>query len=302
MTEAWRYPLALFVWPGIVCAAPLGWLLLWYVRKLVARLQGRKGPPFGQPLFDFVKLLGKRTIVPDGINPALFHALPLVSLAAVSAALSILPMPGNPIPALPGDVVLLLYLLEVPVLCEVLAGYVTRSIYGQVSAMREAIMSLGYNLPFLASVIALAQYAGSFNLQALQAAPFGPVHVLAAVAFLIALPARLKMNPFSIPNAEAEIVADAHIEYNATPLALFKLAHGLEIVVLSELFAVLFVPSLGSAGVTLALYLGVGIGVLTLVTLLATTTARLHLAHAFRFYWAWGGAVSAAAFIAAVVW
>jgi NADH-quinone oxidoreductase subunit H len=211
-------------------------------------------------------------------------------------------MPGNPIPSLPGDVVLLLYLLEVPVLCEVLAGYVTRSVYGQVSAMREAILSLGYNLPFLASVIALAQAAGSFTLQALQSAPFGPVHVFAAVAFLVALPARLKTNPFSIANAEHEIVADAHIEYNAVPLALFKLSHALEVVLLTEMFAVLFVPPLASAVATAVLYFAICAGLLGLITLLAMTTARVRLAQAFRFYWVWGGVASAAAILVALVW
>jgi NADH-quinone oxidoreductase subunit H len=302
MSTAWQYGLALLVWPGILVSAPLGWFELWFVRKLVARLQGRKGPPFFQPFFDFVKLLGKQTVIPGGTGRSLFHALPLIALAAVTAALAIVPMPGNALPSLPGDVVLLLYLLEVPVLCEVLAGYVTRSVYGQVAAMREALLSLAYNLPFLAAVIALAWHVGSFDLHRLQAAPFGIVHLFAAVAFLMALPARMKTNPFSIPNAEHEIVADAHIEYNGKPLALFKLAGALEVVLLTELFAVLFVPAAPHPAATAALYLAVGLAVLGAVTVLAATTARIRLAQAFRFYWTWGGAASAAALLAALVW
>lgn len=301
MNETWRYILAFAVWPGILTAAPLGWLYLWMMRKLMARLQGRQGPPFFQPFFDVMKLVGKRTVIPAGVNRAAFLALPIVALAAVTAALALLPLPGNPAPSMPGDVVLLLYLLEVPVLCEVLAGYVSRSVYGQISATREALMSLAYNLPMLASVIALAEYAGSFNLASLQAAPFGWVHVVGAVAFLIALPARLKSNPFSIPNAEHEIVADAHIEYNGVPLALFKLSHALEIGLICGLFAVLFVPQPASPVLALARHFGVICALLAAVTLLATTTARVRLAQAFRFYWAWGGAVSAAALALAFV-
>lgn len=97
-------------------------------------------------------------------------------------------------------------------------------------------MSLGYNLPFLAAVIAMAQKAGSFRLGDLQSAPFGVVTGLAAIAFLLAVPARLKSNPFSIPNAEQEIVAGAHIEYNSAPLATFELAHALEIVLMFDVF------------------------------------------------------------------
>ncbi len=301
MNAVWSYLVAFAVWPGLLFAAPLGWLELWFMRKLVARLQGRQGPPFFQPFFDVMKLLGKETVIPRGVSRGIFLALPLVSLAAVTAALAIVPLPGNPVPSLPGDVVLLLYLMEVPVLCEVLAGYVSRSIYGQVAAMREAILSLAYNLPFLVAIIAMAQMAGSFQMRALQEVPYGPVHLLAAVTFLLALPARMKLNPFSIANAEHEIIADSHIEYSGPPLALFKLSHAIEVVLLTELFAVVFIPATPWPLVNLVVYLVAGILVLGGVTLLATTTARLRLTQAFRFYWVWGGLASAITMAATLV-
>jgi NADH-quinone oxidoreductase subunit H len=302
MSELWRYPVAVLGWPGMLGAALLGWLYLWIARKLTARLQGRKGPPFYQPFFDFVKLLGKQTVAPNGVRRELFYALPAVSLSSTSFALVLLPMPGNPIGSFPGDVVLLLFLLEVPVFCDVLAGYVTRSIYGEVSAMREAILSLGYNLPFLAAIVALAQQAQTFSMSGLQAAPFGPVSVFAALAFLLAIPARLKSNPFSIPNAEQEIVAGAHIEYNAAPLALFELSHAFELVLLTDLFMILFIPAVGGALSTVLAYGAASIALVGMVTLLAATTARLKLAQAFRFYWVWGGIAAAGALAAATIW
>lgn len=301
MNAIWSYLVAVAVWPGLLFAAPLGWLELWFMRKLVARLQGRRGPPFFQPFFDVMKLLGKETVIPQGVSRGIFLALPLVSVAAVTAALAIVPLPGNPVPSLPGDVVLLLYLMEVPVLCEVLAGYVSRSIYGQVAAMREAILSLAYNLPFLVAIIAMAQVAGSFQMRALQEVPYGPVHLLAALTFLLALPARIKLNPFSIANAEHEIIADSHIEYSGPPLALFKLSHAIEVVLLTELFAVIFIPATPWPLVNLVVWLVAGILVLGGVTLLATATARLRLTQAFRFYWVWGGLASAITMAATLV-
>ena len=213
----------------------------------------------------------------------------------------IVPVPGNPVGSFQGDLVLLLYFLEVPMLCDVLAGYVTRSIYGQVSAMREAVLCLAYNVPFLGAVVAVAQHARSFRLSDLQAAPGGPVTLLAAMAFLLAIPARLKSNPFSIPNAEQEIVAGAHIEYSGVPLALFELSHALEVVLLVDLFLILFVPRVGAPGGTAALSLGVSIALITLVTAIATVTARLTVNGAFRFYWKWGGLAAGAAIVAAVM-
>ena len=302
MSEAWRYLLALGVWPGVLVAAPLGWLQLWFMRKLSARLQGRRGPPFFQPFFDFMKLLGKEMVIPTGVTRTAFLALPLVSLASVTAALAIVPLPGNPIPALPGDVILLLYLLEVPVLCEVLAGYVSRSVYGQVAAMREAILSLAYNLPFLVAIIAMAQHVGSFSMRALQAAPFGPITVIAGLTFLLALPGRLKTNPFSIANAEHEIVADALVEYSGPALAFFKLAHAFEIVLLTGLFAVVFIPPTPWPVVTALLYLAIAFALLAGVTVLAASTGRLRLTQAFRIYWIWGGLASAVTLAATFIW
>ncbi len=59
-------------------------------------------------------------------------------------------------------------------------------------------MSLAYNLPFLAAVIALAMRIGSFSLNEMAAAPLSWAHLVATLALVLALPARLKSNPFSI--------------------------------------------------------------------------------------------------------
>jgi NADH-quinone oxidoreductase subunit H len=292
---------ALFIWPGMAGATALGLLYLWVARKLTAGLQGRRGPPFYQPLFDLVKLLGKQTVVPGEANRRLFYALPVVAVAATALGLVIVPVPANQVPSFTGDVVLLLFLLEVPVFCDVLAGYVTQSIYGQVSAMREGILMLGYNVPFLGAVVAMAQHAGGFSLRELNSAPWGVVCAFAAVAFLLAIPARLKSNPFSIPNAEQEIVAGAHIEYNGAPLALFELSHALEVVLLINLFMVLFVPSVGSPALDAVIYLSGSVALVCAVTAIAAMTARMTVVRAFRFYWVWGGIAAVASMAAAVV-
>jgi len=41
--------LALFLFPGLLYAVPMAWLMLWMERKFRARMQGRIGPPFYQP-------------------------------------------------------------------------------------------------------------------------------------------------------------------------------------------------------------------------------------------------------------
>lgn len=300
MSEWWRDLVALLLWPGVAAGAVLGWLLLWMRRKLTARLQRRAGPPFFQPFYDTIKLLGKQTVIPAGVNRALFYGLPLASLAAVAYALALIPAPLSPARGFNGDLIVLIYLLEVPAVCEIMAGFSSRSIYGQVGAAREALLGLGYNLPFLAALLAVATSVGSFSLTVVAGAPIGLIHVVAALAFLLALPARLKSNPFSIPNAEQELVGGAHTEYNGAPLAIFELAHTLELVALCGLLAVLVLPATGLPILDLLLYLAFCALVVAGITALAAGTGRIKIDQAVRFYWRWGLAAAGLSLVVAL--
>ncbi|MEI2387664.1 complex I subunit 1 family protein [Breoghania sp. JC706] len=301
MTEILSLIVGFLIWPGLIVAAALGFFYMWLMRKLTARMQGRKGPPFYQPFFDFVKLVGKRSLVPRDSSRVLFFLLPFISLTSTVFGLMILPLPGSAAPSFSGDLVLLLYLMEMPVLCDVLAGFVSRSIYGQVSAMREAVMSLAYSVPLLASVIALAQAADTFRLAELHTAPFGLVTVIAFIAFAMAIPARLKSNPFSIPNAEHEIGHGAHMEYNGLPLAVFELSHALELMLLIGTLYVLFLPGTGHVATDALVYLAAGFAVVALVVFAKVSTARFTVKSALRFYWLWGGLAAGAAMVVAIV-
>ena len=302
MSDWWRIFLAVLVWPGLLGGALLGWLFVWITRKIMARLQGRKGPPFYQPFFDFVKLMSKETIVPGGTNRIIFYGLPLVALISVTFALSLIPIPGNPLRSFNGDLILLIYLLEMPALCDILAGFATRSLYAQVGATREAILSLGYNLPFLTALIALAVHAKSSSLREIVAATPSPAIVFVALALLLSVPARLKSNPFSIANAESEIVAGIHTEYNSKPLAIFELVHGLELTALVGLFAVLFLPFAHSLVAALVIYILCALVLIFLTTGLAAATARLKIQNAFSFFWSWGAAAAVLAIVVALIW
>ena len=98
MTPFLAYALAFLVWPGLLVAAPLAWFELWLMRKALAKLQGRKGPPLFQPFFDWVKLMGKRTVIPEGVPGPASVAPPLRALAPKAAALGVRPDPGGPPP------------------------------------------------------------------------------------------------------------------------------------------------------------------------------------------------------------
>lgn len=302
MANWWlRAIISILIWPGLLSAALFGWFLLWVSRKTVAQLQGRQGPPFFQPFFDFWKLVGKKTIIPSGASPVLFFALPVLSVVSVMLALALLPVPGGNAISFEGDLVLFIYLMEMPALVDVIAGYATRSVYAQVGSTREALLTIAYNLPFLSGLIALALNVKSFQLSTIASAPFSFANVVIALALFLALLAQMKVNPFSIPNAEQEIVAGVHIEYNGLPLALFELTHALEISALVGLIASLFTAPFASAWIKSLVFLAVAAVVVILSNIVSAGTARLKVQHAFRFYWTWGVAAAAVVFIAALV-
>ncbi|HUL11739.1 MAG TPA: NADH-quinone oxidoreductase subunit H, partial [Methylococcaceae bacterium] len=56
------------VFPGLLFAVPAAWFYLWVERKAMARMQQRIGPPFMQPFFDFLKLMGKEVPARPGFS------------------------------------------------------------------------------------------------------------------------------------------------------------------------------------------------------------------------------------------
>ena len=57
----------------------LGLVLLWVDRKVTARVQWRVGPPFFQPLFDVLKLMGKENLMPVSARGTGFLLAPPVA-------------------------------------------------------------------------------------------------------------------------------------------------------------------------------------------------------------------------------
>jgi NADH-quinone oxidoreductase subunit H len=294
MSIGWAL-MALLIFPGLLYAVPMAWLMLWIERKLQARMQGRIGPPFYQPFFDFIKLMAKRPLARSGFDGILVTVLPLLAVGAMLGALALLPVfPTSG--GFSGDLILLVALLEVPALCAVLAGFASRSIFGQVGATREAVLSIAYNLPFLTALVALAAAAGSLSLtdvaiwSAGQAGltTQGIIRVMALLVLMLCLPVKLRLNPFSLANAEQEIYAGPTTEFGGARLALWELAHGLEWVALTGLVVSLVPLRIGFWSVDVVLFAVWSLLLVVLLTTLAAATARLKVPQATRFYWRWG--------------
>lgn len=293
--------LTLLVFPGLLYALPMGWLMLGAERKLRARFQGRLGPPLSQPFFDLVKLLGKAPVARVAADAGILTALPLLAVGSMIGALALVPVATGR-SGFSGDLILLVGLLEMPPLCLVLAGYASRSIYGEVGATREAVVSIAANAPFLGALVAMATAAGSLHVADLAAATPWAVRGPALLAILLCLPVKLRLNPFSLSNAEQEILAGPLTEFDGRRLALWELAHGLEWVALSGFFVAMAVPLRGLSGLAGAIaFVLLSLALVVPLTLLASACGRLKLAQATRWLWRWPTAAAGAALAVALL-
>jgi len=274
----------LLIFPGLLFAVPAAWFMLWVERKAVALMQGRIGPPFMQPFFDFVKLLGKSTPPRPGIGGLLMKAWPLIAVSSAAGAVGLLPvLPTSG--GFEGDLILLLALLELPSMCIIAAGFSSKSIFGEIGSAREAVLSVAYNIVFLLAIVSIAASQHTFRLESLAALPATPLRWLGVIALLVCLPAKLHLNPFSLPNAEQEIYSGPMIEYAGPELAMWELSHGLEWVAATGLVATLAAPHITLWWLAALVFVALSFFIVLMLSALASATARLAIDTTVRFYW-----------------
>jgi len=275
--------LRLLVFPGLLFAVPCAWFLVWLERKAVARMQQRIGPPFMQPFYDFVKLMSKAWPRREELSGAIMSFWPLLAVASAAGAVGLLPVLPNS-GGFAGDLILLLALLEMPSMCLVAAGFSSRSVFAEIGSVREAILSVSYNVVFLLALVSIAASQHSFRIEALAQSSASPLRWLGVAAILVCLPGKLHLNPFSLSNAEQEIYAGPLTEYMGPELALWELAHGLEWVAATGLVATLVVPHFGPAWLPPLLFVAAIAIIVLLLAFVAAATARLAIDTSVRFY------------------
>ncbi len=218
----------LLIFPGFGFLLVCGWLFEWLDRRILARTQGRVGPPWYQPVADFIKLLAKEDLLPTGANATAVTILPLVSLAAVLTAGLYIPIAGHSVAKFDGDFIVILFLLSLPALAYFLAGWASVGVYSILGGNRSLLQFFSYEVPFLMALSGPAILAGSWQLSDIAAnqAITGWGLFAQPLGFLLALVGligKLKRDPLDIPKAKSEMVAGALTEFSGRKLALWHL-------------------------------------------------------------------------------
>ncbi|MBR0139643.1 MAG: NADH-quinone oxidoreductase subunit H [Firmicutes bacterium] len=289
----------ILVFPGLLFVGVVGLLLAGLDRKILARMQNRVGPPIIQPLYDFLKLLGKETIVPKAANRKVFLAAPVVGFSALVVTAMLIPVLGYSAFEGSADMIVLLYLLTIPAVALIVGGSSSGNPYAGIGISREMVTIMSYELPLICVMLAVAKKVGGSALcfsmsqiaayQQANGSLIGCVSLMpAAVAMMLVIPAEVGTQPFDVAEAETEICEGPLIEYSGAPLAVFKLSTAMKMYIMTALFSALFLGGLATGITALDALIQVLLCIaLTLIcmTTIHAVTARLKIEHLFKFYW-----------------
>ena len=289
----------ILVFPGFLYCFVAGTLINGIDRKVYAKMQKRIGPPILQPFYDFMKLMGKETIIPAEANKPVYMAAPVVGFISLVTISLFLPIFGFTAVGGAADLIVIIYLLTIPAVALIVGGAASGSPYAGVGVSREMVAVISYELPLVMVLLAVGKEAGgdAVTFSMAKIAQFQAENgamithwsmIPAALAMLLVVPCEVGCHPFDVAEAETEICEGPLVEYSGAPLGVFKLNYYVKQLIVSGLFAALFLGGTGTGILALdGLIFFVECLAVTLIsmTLIRAVTARLRVEQVFKFYW-----------------
>lgn len=281
------------IFPGLLFTSIAGMLTAWVDRKVTARIQWRKGPPWYQNFADFFKLMGKELILPHDAKRTGFLMAPILGLSALTLASTILGVQNfTGSSSFVGDIIVVWYFLAIPSVALILGGSSSGNPLSSVGASREMKLILAYELPFLISILMVLFKTHSFsigNIIQYQQAN-GPIigslsGVLGFIAVIFAAQAKRAFVPFDIPEAETEIAGGIYVEYSGPALGVFKLIEDMTLFVLPLFIITLFWGGVSFAGLGWLWFILKYVLIIVLFTLIRNTNPRVRIDQALKFFW-----------------
>jgi len=226
-------------------------LLIVAERKLLGRFQDRYGPnrvgPWGvfQTVADFVKLIGKEIVVPDGIDKPVYWLAPLLVVMSVVGIWAVVPFaPGFLGTDLNVGILYIVSVGAIGTLGIIMAGWSSNNKFALLGAFRAVAQLVSYEIPMVLTLLVPTMLAGSMGIAAIVEAQkdmwFITAAPLAALVFLISSVAENGRAPFDLMEGESEIVAGFNIEYGGLAFGMFYVGEFLHAFTVGVLFSTLF--------------------------------------------------------------
>jgi NADH-quinone oxidoreductase subunit H len=213
----------IYLFISLFVIANYGLLLNGFVRRIVARVHGRIGPPLWQPYIDIIKNNAKRTAISHGV---MFYLGPVFRLVGgIGTYLFIPAIFGSAIfsnLSFSGDLLLVVYFIFFGQLGMALGAGESGHPYSPIGVSRGLSQMTAFEVPFTLSIIAIAVQYGTLNITEIVAAQQGGVlnwtlftNPLAAIAGLIAFLGMSMHSPFDIVIAPQEIPIGPPTEFHS---------------------------------------------------------------------------------------
>ena len=264
-------------------------LLLGIINRTKALFAGRRGMPLLQLYCDVWKLLRKGAVY-SRATTWVFRAGPIVGLAAVVAAMALVPFGKMPaLVAFPGDLILFAYLLGLMRFFTVIAALDTGSSFEGMGASREVQFSALTEPALFLALIVVARRTGSISLSGM----FEKISVdvwqmaglslaLVVAALLVVLLCENARIPVDDPNTHLELTMIHEVmvlDHGGPDLAFIVYGAALKLWVLGALLIGIAVPiHSGNAWIDIAVSIGGMLALGAVVGIIESTMARLRKA------------------------
>jgi NADH-quinone oxidoreductase subunit H len=253
-------------------------MYIWFLRKVIARLQNRIGPdragPFGllQTLADGIKLFFKEQSIPTSADRRIFFLAPYLSLLPAFLAFAIIPIGGLvtiaghktylQLAELPVGIMWLLAMSGLGLYGVMLAGWASGSKYPLLGSVRASAQLLSYEAAFSLAIVGVLVQSGTLStrgivdlqgwdgIESIITGWYWLPAIVAFVIFVIAAVAETNHPPFDLVEAEQELTGGFFTEYTGIRFAMFYLAEFMNLITMSAIAVTLFLggpsgPALG---------------------------------------------------------
>lgn len=246
---------------------------VWYERRLVGKMQQRKGPimngplGLGQALADGLKLMFKEDFRPAGTDKWVFTIAPLLTGIAAFTGWSVIPLAGDvplwggyhtrlQLTDMPVAVLFILAIASIGIYGIVLAGWSSTSTYALLGGIRSTAQMISYEISMGLALVAVFLTAGSMSTIDIvegQSAQFGGwasvLHIPqwyavllipSCIVYCIAMVAETNRAPFDLVECEQELVSGFLTDYSGFRYAIYFLAEYINMATVSAVATTLF--------------------------------------------------------------
>ncbi|MCK5077037.1 MAG: NADH-quinone oxidoreductase subunit H, partial [Calditrichia bacterium] len=207
-----------------------GFVLNGIVRKIIARVHGRVGPPLWQPWIDVAKTFAMRSAVSHGI---MFYLGPVFRLTGGIGLFLLIPAVYGSVWlqnfSFAGDLLLVIYFIFFGMLGMAMGAGESGHPYSAMGVMRGLSQVTASEVPFALAVISLAAQHHTLSINEIVAAQQGGVltwnlfaNPVATAAGMLAYLGMMMNSPFDLHTAPQEIPIGPPTEYHSSFLGFMQ--------------------------------------------------------------------------------